>query len=153
MKIFVTTGSAFPFDSLVKFLDLNFSNDFHEITFQIGKGKYIPQNHRYFRFVNNIEQYFKESNLIICHAGAGTIYNLLEQAYPFITVPNFDRKDPHQKDICDYLSEKNLACSIFNFHELKSKIKNYNISDYNPYTNNNTKILDFLTITMKYNSQ
>ena len=90
MRILVTVGTT-RFDSLIKYLDETFAGLDFEFTFQIADGKYEPVNFPFFTFSSDINTYYKESDLVICHAGAGTIYKLLESRKKVIIVPNTER--------------------------------------------------------------
>jgi len=123
MKIFVTLGTT-PFDSLIKYID---ENDFfkkHEVLIQ-SKGNYRPKNFDFFEFSELIDDIYLESDLIITHAGAGSIYSLLEKRMKFISVPNFERVDKHQKDLSFFLQEKKLALVSWGFDSLESHIISY----------------------------
>lgn len=91
-----------------------------ELTAQIAKSKYVPQNCNFFRFSSNINEYYNSADIIISHAGAGTIYNLLENNKKLIVVPNLDRSDKHQLEITKYLSGNNFAYCAYDFTDLKS---------------------------------
>lgn len=117
MKVLVTVGTT-RFDSLIKYLDETFAGLSHAFTFQIADGKYIPVNFPYFRFSPDINTYYKASDLVICHAGAGTIYKLLEMKKKIIIVPNTERIDNHQLDIASYMAANGYAISVKDFSEL-----------------------------------
>lgn len=109
MNILITVGTT-SFDELIKFCDLEFSKYTHfNITMQIAQGRYIPQNFEYFKFSNSIDNYYENADVIICHAGAGTIYKLLELQKLLIVVPNLNRVDNHQLEITRFLAENNFA--------------------------------------------
>lgn len=125
--ILVTVGTT-PFDSLIEYLDNMESSE--EIILQISKdANYKPKNKKYFEFINNINDYYEEASLIITHAGAGSIYNLLEKNKKIIIVPNTERVDNHQLDITEYMNNKNYALTCYNFNSLEEMIKN--INNYN----------------------
>jgi len=119
MNILVTVGTT-KYDSLISYIDSesNFNN--LSIEFQIANGKYIPHKHQYFNFTerNNIIRKYKEKDIIITHAGAGTIYKLLEMKKKFIVVPNLDRIDKHQMDIADFISKNKYALVAYNLTQI-----------------------------------
>jgi beta-1,4-N-acetylglucosaminyltransferase len=90
------------------------------IEFQVSNGKYVPVNHKYYKFMDQsaIETKYKEADIIITHVGAGTIYKLLELGKKFIVVPNLERIDKHQRDIADYISREKYAFVAYNFNQL-----------------------------------
>lgn len=117
MKVFVTVGTT-PFDSLIRHIDETFRTDQHEVTLQIANGNYIPKRFPFFRFVNNIESFYKSNDIVITHAGAGSIYKLLEIGKEMIIVPNMDRIDKHQMDIAKSMYDNEYAVMCVNFSEL-----------------------------------
>ncbi|OQQ01860.1 hypothetical protein BK412_15985 [Vibrio campbellii] len=134
MKIFVTLGTT-PFDSLIKYIDENDFFKSHEVLIQ-SKGNYHPKNFDFFEFSDLIDDIYLESDLIITHAGAGSIYSLLEKRKKIISVPNFERVDKHQKDLSLFLQDKKLALVSWEFDSLESHIISYESgycpSEYKP---------------------
>ncbi len=129
--IFVTVGTT-PFDSLIKYLDNLETKE--DIVLQISKdATYIPKHKKYFEFVENINDYYEKASLIITHAGAGSIYNLLEKKKKIIIVPNTDRLDNHQLDISDYMNKKNYAISCTKLNTLQNIIENIDKIEFLPY--------------------
>ena len=76
MNIFVTVGT-FKFDSLIKKVDSLAEYTGFNIVCQIGEGLYLPKHCKYFRFKNSISEFVEKADIIITHAGAGTVYSLL----------------------------------------------------------------------------
>jgi UDP-N-acetylglucosamine transferase subunit ALG13 len=58
-------------------------------------------------FIN--EASFKEYDLIITHAGAGTVFYLLNCKLPFIAIPNVERRDQHQVELYNWLKNNNYS--------------------------------------------
>jgi len=83
--IFVSVGSTYN-DYLIKAIDIIAKRDNEKIVAQIGYGEYIPKNVDWFRYSTNIDQYYKNSNIIICSDGAGTLYRCLELGKKIISV-------------------------------------------------------------------
>ncbi len=67
------------------------------------------------------ETSFKEYDLIITHAGAGTVFFLLTCNLPFIAIPNLERRDPHQLELYNWL-KKNKYSQTALIEELKSDL-------------------------------
>ena len=93
--IFLTVGTQFPFDRLVKAVDKAAgTNRFDEqIVAQIGESSYYPEN---FEAVLSVEkavfdQYFDEADSIISHAGMGTITMALDQRKPLLVMPRLKK--------------------------------------------------------------
>ena len=119
--IFVTVGTT-AFDLLIKSVDEISNQIKEEIICQIADGKYIPKNCEHFRFKSSLEREFKNADLIICHGGAGTLFNLMALNKKVIAVPNLERKDKHQTDLIDALSEGNYIIACYELSNLKTKI-------------------------------
>jgi len=89
--IFLTVGTQFPFDRLVRVVDeaLGLKSFSEEVFGQIGESSYKPHN---FEAVKHLEkkQYdriFQEAAGIISHAGMGTITMALKQQKPILVLP------------------------------------------------------------------
>lgn len=132
MKILVTVGTT-RFDSLIKHLDgLDLPSDM-ALTFQIADGAYKPLKHPFFSFSKNIDQYYQNSDVVICHAGAGTIYKLLELRKRIIIVPNTERTDNHQLDIAAYMGNNGHALTVIDFDELFNAMQQIREIDLRPF--------------------
>lgn len=105
--ILVTIGTT-AFDSLIKEIDQTFPKS-TDLLLQIADGFYKPVNFPFITFSNYIDQYYEKANLIICHAGAGTVYKLLEMEKKIIVVPNMTRSDPHQRELADFVKANNYG--------------------------------------------
>lgn len=89
--IFLTVGTQFPFDRLVKAIDeLCDRGLIHEqIVAQIGESQYRP---RRFEAVVSLDKSafdrnFQQASAIIGHAGMGTITMALENSKPLLAMP------------------------------------------------------------------
>jgi beta-1,4-N-acetylglucosaminyltransferase len=122
MRIFVTVGTT-AFDELVEFVDTCPFFESHNVIMQYGPGQYIPKNRESFAFDNSIEEYYKSSDFIITHGGAGSIYKLLELSLPLCAIPNLERIDDHQLDICYNLSRKGYILSANPISDVCEKIQ------------------------------
>ena len=100
--IFLTIGSMFPFDRLIKAVDemVDDGRISDEISAQIGDGKYEPKNFRFKRFMGKPE-YERElyaADYLVAHAGAGTIALALEAGKPLLVVPRRSASGEHVND-------------------------------------------------------
>jgi beta-1,4-N-acetylglucosaminyltransferase len=149
MKMFVTVGTT-KYDSLISYMDSESSFYNLPIEFQIANGRYLPQKHPYFTFVDSIEinKKYRENDIIITHAGAGTIYKLLELKKKFIVVPNLERIDKHQTDIADFLLKNRYALVAYNMTQLAmfvEIIQNYDFKHFSKETFfKSNEIIDYL---------
>jgi UDP-N-acetylglucosamine transferase subunit ALG13 len=89
--IFLTVGTQFPFDRLVKAIDdLCERGLIHEpVVAQIGNSEYRP---RHFEAVTSLDKSafdrnFQQASAIIGHAGMGTITMALESSKPLLVMP------------------------------------------------------------------
>jgi len=93
--IFLTVGTQFPFDRLVKAVDKAAgTNGFDEkIVAQTGDSSYCPEN---FEAATSVEkavfdQHFNEADSIISHAGMGTITMALDHRKPMLVMPRLKK--------------------------------------------------------------
>ena len=110
------------FNSLIEAIDQLLSPDEFDITIQLAGGSYLPMNHKYFRLTDNISAFFAEADVIIAHAGAGTVFQLLEEHRKVVVVPNHERLDDHQLDLAQYVDDNQYACVCYEFNELKERV-------------------------------
>ncbi|WP_456058209.1 PssE/Cps14G family polysaccharide biosynthesis glycosyltransferase [Campylobacter hominis] len=141
MNIFVTVGTT-RFDSLIVNLDKIFLNTKYNVIMQIANTDYRPKNVKYFRFINNIKYYFEKSDIIITHAGAGSIYEILELNKKVIIVPNLERIDKHQKDIADYMHTNNYAYTIYDINFILKAIEYVKNNHFNVFKKENFFVAD-----------
>jgi len=138
--IFVVTGTQKSFDRLhtliVEWLK---QNPTQEIIFQ-GKVATPFENIKY---VNNVdieefEGLIKTADLIITHAGIGTILNCLEFNKPMIIFPRFadydEHRNNHQIDTCDFLKESGNYSIAYGKIDLFDLLRG-KITETNPQVN------------------
>lgn len=121
MKFFITVGNT-RFDSLFRALDSIAASSEHEFIGQISDGSYIPKNFPSFTFKKDISSQIEEADAVICHAGAGSIFRLLENNKKLIVVFNTDRIDEHQRDIASFVQSELFALTCWDLTELESLI-------------------------------
>jgi UDP-N-acetylglucosamine transferase subunit ALG13 len=100
--IFLTVGTQFPFDRLVKSVDQAFDGRLinEEIFAQIGETSYKPLN---FESVVSLEKNvfdkrLREASSVIGHAGMGTITMALKNHKPLLVMPRLKRYREHVND-------------------------------------------------------
>ena len=120
-KCLVTVGTS-SFDSLLKELD-SLKIDSLNFHFQTGTSTYKPKNYQHSAFIDNFNDTLDEYDLIITHAGAGSVYHMLECNYNIIVVPNTDRVDLHQLELAKFVESNNLALTCHEISDIQSKIK------------------------------
>ncbi|CAE7156122.1 unnamed protein product [Rhizoctonia solani] len=127
--VFVTVGST-KFDDLAytilspTVLDALHARQFQRLIFQCGnsdmgglvRGSSMADNWDWrdeerginisvWRFSPELGKHFQEADLIISHAGSGTILEVLRLPKPLIVVPNETLLDNHQVELADALNE------------------------------------------------
>lgn len=122
MNIFVTVGHT-RFDSLFKQIDEIHRDDWHFIS-QMYDGTYTPKNGEHIAYTHEIGTYYENADVVITHAGAGTVYNLLEMGKPIIVVANSDRIDTHQEDLIRYVEDSRFAQVCRNLDDLEGLLSN-----------------------------
>jgi beta-1,4-N-acetylglucosaminyltransferase len=124
MKILVTVGTT-KFDSLIEYIDTKLDPCSWDIEFQIANGKYLPRNYSFFDFAlpQIINDIYNKSDIIITHAGCGSIYRLLELEKRIIIVPNLKRIDKHQIDIANYMSMHRYALVAYKYEQIETLLK------------------------------
>ena len=129
--IFLTVGTQFPFDRLVKAVDEAVSqNGFNEKIFaQIGCSSYKHQN---FEAVSTLEKElfdkrFQEATYIISHAGMGTITMALENHKPLLVMPRLKKHgevvNDHQVAIARKFEELGHILVAHTEEELPEKLE------------------------------
>ena len=121
MKIFVTVGNT-QYNSLIKAIDESLSPNEFDVTIQLADGKYTPENHKFFRYTQDIKSYFNDADVIITHAGAGTVFQLLEDKARMVVIPNQDRIDTHQLDLAQYVDNNNFANVCYDLANIKASV-------------------------------
>ena len=99
--IFVTVGNDFRgFDRLLKKMDEIAPLIPNKIVMQRGYSRYLPKNTKYFDFVSMdiAIEYIQKSELVVSHAGIGTIILCKEYGIPIIIFPRRKRHGEHMND-------------------------------------------------------
>ncbi|AQP99405.1 hypothetical protein B0W48_06065 [Pseudoalteromonas aliena] len=126
MKVLVTVGSS-PFESFIQAVDkVAKTLPNYEFTFQISNSNYKPSNGVYFSFSEEFSKYIDEADIVISHAGAGTIFELLEKKKKCIVIPNYERIDKHQSDLTTYIENNELAIVCHKLNNISLSIEQAN---------------------------
>jgi len=134
MNIFVTVGST-RYDSLFHAVE-HALNDSHKAIFQIADGEYSHSKITTIRFVKNIDEYYKNADVIITHAGAGSVYNLLEMGKKVIVVQNIERVDAHQQDLVRFVEEEKYGLGCYDISQIAEKVREVEHFEPTPYVKN-----------------
>jgi UDP-N-acetylglucosamine transferase subunit ALG13 len=111
--IFATVGTTDrPFDRLIAELDRIAPDLDHEVTAQIGAATVEPEHVEWFRFTDKevIERLYAEADIVVGHAGAGTVLTSLINETPIVVVPRRKDRDEHttehQFDLADAIESR-----------------------------------------------
>lgn len=99
--IFVTIGSMFPFDRLIRVMDgWAKSNPGTELLAQIGTGSYVPENMPYVRKLTQSEfsQTVERAQLVVAHAGMGSVITASQYSKPIVMLPRLQQWGEHTTD-------------------------------------------------------
>jgi len=98
--IFVTVGEQLPFDRLVRVVDDWKASSGKDVFAQIGKTHWKPSYISYKAFLspNEFSEKFQSAEIIIAHAGMGTIITALEIGKPLLVMPRQASKGEHRND-------------------------------------------------------
>ncbi|SVD99510.1 uncharacterized protein METZ01_LOCUS452364, partial [marine metagenome] len=97
-EIFVTVGFHVDFSRLVCKMDELATRLETKVVMQIGSSSYQPKNSEFFRFAPSIEKYIKKADLVVSHAGVGSILEVLKAEKPLVVVPRQAQYDEHIDD-------------------------------------------------------
>lgn len=116
MKVFLTVGTT-NFDDLVKEVDKDevksalANSGYTHIECQIGSGTYTPSLPN-FSYAPSLSDKFQSADLVVSHAGAGSILEALRLGKKLIVVVNQKLMNNHQLEISRELSQRShlLMC-------------------------------------------
>ena len=132
--IFLTVGTQFPFDRMVKAID-NLAREIDdEIYAQMGESSYKPRNFNAVQTMNaeNFEKYVRNATSIISHSGMGTIETALRYQKPMLVIPRLKRYgevvNDHQVAIAKRFEAEGYLLAAYNENEIGPKagqLKNF----------------------------
>jgi len=99
--IFVTIGSMFPFDRLIREMDhWAAKTGRNDVFAQIGSGSYLPQNMEYARKLSQTDfsGVMAKAELIVAHAGMGTVITAGQVGNPLVLLPRIQAWGEHTSD-------------------------------------------------------
>ena len=97
--IFLTVGTQLPFDRLVSAVD-DWAAPGHEVVAQIGNSRLQPRHLRCKAFMSagEFRDCFHAADVIVAHAGMGTILTGLDLGKPVVVVPRLAAFGEHRND-------------------------------------------------------
>ncbi len=146
--IFLTVGTQFSFDRLVKAVDLAVERGHitEQVYAQIGESSYRPHN---FGSISSLEKplfdkYIRDASCIISHAGMGTIAMVLSNNKPLLVMPRQKKYgevvNNHQIAIARKFEEFGHILAVYREEDLQAKIEQLKSFVPRPRTNNTEAI-------------
>jgi UDP-N-acetylglucosamine transferase subunit ALG13 len=99
--IFVTVGTQLSFDRMVRTVDQWAGNhSYGDVFAQIGPAKYHPKHFPWAEFLDADEcrRKIEQADLIVAHAGMGSILTALELGKPIVVMPRLAAFGEHRND-------------------------------------------------------
>jgi len=99
--ILVAVGTQFPFDRLVRTVDeWAAANGRSDVIAQVGPSAYQPRALKSFPFLDpeKFEQLQREADIIVSHAGMGSILTAMQYGKPIIIMPREFARGEHRND-------------------------------------------------------
>ncbi|MBN9692881.1 MAG: hypothetical protein J0M24_21760 [Verrucomicrobia bacterium] len=121
--LFLTIGTLFGFDRLVKAVDLAIAQGQiqEEVFAQIGPGEYRPKHMKHTEVLakDAFEDVISRSTGLISHAGIGSINAALKYHKPMVVLPRLKRFGEHVNDHQLYTARKfeSLGCVLVAYEE------------------------------------
>jgi UDP-N-acetylglucosamine transferase subunit ALG13 len=133
--IFVTIGTQEPFDRLIEMVDeLALSLQKDKIIAQVIKSNYIVKNIEVVDFVSphDFEKLIEDAELIISHAGMGSIITALTIGRPIVVMPRLaslgEHRNEHQLATVKKVGQIDGVYVVNTKEELNAKVKEILIS-------------------------
>lgn len=98
--IFLTVGTQFSFERLVKIVDEYAASNNVIVKAQVGKSDYSSKAIQSESFLSpdQMDMLFAEAEVIVSHAGMGSIINAMRLKIPIICFPRLARFGEHRND-------------------------------------------------------
>lgn len=148
MRVLVTTGATVPFEGVIravlseKVVSSLIASGYDELRIQYGHAKHLFEELKIdnkqlrvtgFDFSMEIACEIESCDLVISHAGTGSILDCLTAKKPLIVVVNTDLMDNHQMEIANAFREgDHLIVSTAKNDELADAVKKAGAFDFRP---------------------
>jgi len=127
--IFVTVGTELPFDRMVRVVDeWAKAAGRRDVVAQIGETDWQPSHIGWSKFLQPPEfaQRFAEAEVVVAHAGMGTILSALQWEKPVLVMPRRaslgEQRNEHQLATARHLSELGKINVAMDEAELRAKL-------------------------------
>ena len=125
MKIFLTVGTQLPFPRLIKhFEQLALSNSSLIINAQISDDTQSYSGLNTYRYLSDLDylSFFSGADLVVSHAGMGTVIQSLETCMPLIVVPRDhnlgEHRNSHQTDTARWFEADKICPVVWDLNSL-----------------------------------
>ena len=151
--ILVTLGTQDKeFTRLLKEIDKLISKKIikDEVIVQAGYTKYESKNMKVFDYVDSdvFNNYVEKANLIICHAGVGTIFDCIKKNKKVIVVPRLakfnEHNNDHQLEITKEFEKKGYVLSVYDIKDLEKVIDKSKKFKPNKFVSNNKNMVKLI---------
>lgn len=129
--IFVIVGTQEPFDRLIQHMDeWSGLTGYSEIVAQIANASFIPKNFECFDFLpaKEFNALFNKADLVVSHAGMGSIITALQYSKPIIVLPRLakykEHRNDHQLATAISFSKLGYVKSVYDKNELFEALNN-----------------------------
>ncbi|MCR2807393.1 PssE/Cps14G family polysaccharide biosynthesis glycosyltransferase [Paenibacillus soyae] len=149
--IFLTIGTQrFPFGRLLETVDLLIENKIiqDKVIAQIGYTEYKAKQMETFQFADaeTMDNYLAQADLLICHAGVGTITKALSMQKKVLIFPREkkfgEHVDDHQSEIAAVFKQRGHLTVAHNYEEMKEQIMHIYEQDFVPFQPQPSFLLD-----------
>ena len=98
--IFLSVGTQLSFDRLVQTVDEWNSTQTHEVFAQVGPSTLAPNNMEYKDFIapSEVSDLCRKADLLVAHAGMGSILTALKYQTPIIVLPRKASLGEHRNE-------------------------------------------------------
>lgn len=133
--IFVTVGTA-HFDPLIEKMDeLAKTGELKEpIVGQIGRGMYIPEHFRYFRFLKGLNSAYNKASVIVSTGGAGTTIECVTRGLNLVVVENTTLMEGHQAQLLQEMEIRDHLIWCKDLDNLASSIEEARNKTFTKFT-------------------
>lgn len=133
MKIFIVVGTQEPFDRMIKAIDeWAAMHSGYSIFAQVSKAQYQPKSFQFTDFITPelFDARFNEADLIISHAGMGTIISALASGKPIIVMPrlaaNHEHRNDHQLATAKSFEKLGFVKAVYNDQDMHEALDSAN---------------------------
>ncbi len=130
--IFVTVGTQFPFDRLVRVVDawaIDARRD--DVLAQVGESDYKPEKLHVEAFLtaDTCDRRLRDAELVVCHAGMGTVLTCLNHGTRVIVMPRRanlgEHRNDHQLDTVAWMRELSGVRVVQDVKELRFALDHF----------------------------